>query len=292
MRRCAATNIPGLAKLLNIPEHRRFKRPRDAMRVLHETEISTLYDGGNNVGMLAMYHAAQRGDRQGDGTRHRGGGCHQQLDERAQRLLHRDDRARRTSSHPHRRLGTQRRPFGGTRPALGTNPIAFGLPSSRGPVVLDMGTSAFMATELAYCARASASRFPKGWRSTPKGGRRATRRWRGWAHCCRSAAIRASGSAFIVQALGVLAGSALDPDKDDGYLFIVLKPDLLIRSRRSSNSELSALIDRIKATPRQPGFDEIRIPGERAFRSRERALRDGIEIDRVVYEQLKSLHLD
>src|SRR6202035_4684720 len=49
----------GLAKLLNIPEHRRFKRPRYAMKVLRETELSTLYDGGNNVGMLAMYHAAR-----------------------------------------------------------------------------------------------------------------------------------------------------------------------------------------------------------------------------------------
>src|SRR5260370_18747653 len=44
-------------------------------------------------------------------------------------------------------------PFGGARPALGTNPIAFGMPSSRGPVVLDMGTSAFMGTDLAYRAR-------------------------------------------------------------------------------------------------------------------------------------------
>src|SRR5438045_7262147 len=49
----------GLAKILNIPEHRRFKRPRYAMKVLRETEISTLYDGGNNVGMLVMYHAAR-----------------------------------------------------------------------------------------------------------------------------------------------------------------------------------------------------------------------------------------
>ena len=49
----------GLAKLLNIPEHRRFKLPRQPMRVVHETEVSALYDGGNNVGMLAMYHAAQ-----------------------------------------------------------------------------------------------------------------------------------------------------------------------------------------------------------------------------------------
>jgi LDH2 family malate/lactate/ureidoglycolate dehydrogenase len=49
----------GLAKILNIPEHRRFKRPRYAISVLRETELSTLFDGGNNVGMLVMYHAAR-----------------------------------------------------------------------------------------------------------------------------------------------------------------------------------------------------------------------------------------
>src|SRR5260370_16329049 len=48
----------GLAKILNIPEHRRFPLPRRKMRILHETEVSALYDGGNNVGMVAMYHAA------------------------------------------------------------------------------------------------------------------------------------------------------------------------------------------------------------------------------------------
>src|SRR5246500_4010044 len=49
----------GLAKLLNIPEHQRFQQPRYPMRVVRETDVSVLYDGGNNVGMLAMYHAAR-----------------------------------------------------------------------------------------------------------------------------------------------------------------------------------------------------------------------------------------
>jgi len=51
------------------------------------------------------------------------------------------------------------------------------------------------------------------------------------------------------------------------------------------------LVDRIKSIPRQPGIDEIRIPGERSFRSRERLLRDGIEIDRLVYDALAALHV-
>ena len=43
----------------------------------------------------------------------------------------------------------------------------------------------------------------------------------------------------------------------------------------------------LKATPRQPGVDEIRIPSERAFR--ERALRrvQGIVIDRAVVDTLR-----
>jgi L-2-hydroxycarboxylate dehydrogenase (NAD+) len=49
------------------------------------------------------------------------------------------------------------------------------------------------------------------------------------------------------------------------------------------------LIERIKATPRQPGVDDIRIPSERAFRSRARALRAGLEIDRVVFDALVAL---
>ena len=45
-------------------------------------------------------------------------------------------------------------------------------------------------------------------------------------------------------------------------------------------------IERIKMTPRQPGVEEIRIPSERAFRERARRLREGISIDRKIYDAL------
>jgi LDH2 family malate/lactate/ureidoglycolate dehydrogenase len=98
------------------------------------------------------------------------------------------------------------------------------------------------------------------------------------------------GLAFIVHALGVLAGSALDPDRDDGYLFVVIKPDLLVPLDEFKR-QIAELVDRVKATPRQPGVEEIRIPGERSFRSRLRLQRDGIEIDRRVYDALAALHI-
>jgi LDH2 family malate/lactate/ureidoglycolate dehydrogenase len=49
----------GLAKILNIPESEHFKLPRRPMTVLRETGVSLAFDGGNNVGMLALFHAAQ-----------------------------------------------------------------------------------------------------------------------------------------------------------------------------------------------------------------------------------------
>jgi LDH2 family malate/lactate/ureidoglycolate dehydrogenase len=91
-----------------------------------------------------------------------------------------------------------------------------------------------------------------------------------------------------MQALGILAGSALDLEGENGYLFIVFKPDLLTPLETFKN-EMTALIDRVKATPRQPGIDEIRIPSEHAFHTRARALREGIEIDRAVHDALIAL---
>jgi LDH2 family malate/lactate/ureidoglycolate dehydrogenase len=52
---------------------------------------------------------------------------------------------------------------------------------------------------------------------------------------------------------------------------------------------MSEMLARVKATPRLPGVDEIRIPSERAFRERARHLREGIEIDRAIYDALLAL---
>jgi LDH2 family malate/lactate/ureidoglycolate dehydrogenase len=92
----------------------------------------------------------------------------------------------------------------------------------------------------------------------------------------------------MMQALGVLAGAGSDAESDYGYLFIAFRPDLL-GPADVFEQLVTQLVERIKATPRQPGVEEIRIPSERAFRSRERALREGLEIDRLVFDALVAL---
>ena len=54
-------------------------------------------------------------------------------------------------------------------------------------------------------------------------------------------------------------------------------------------SQMSEFVREIKATPRQPGVEEIRIPSERAMRERERRRKEGIVLERKVVESLQAL---
>jgi LDH2 family malate/lactate/ureidoglycolate dehydrogenase len=277
----------GLAKILNLPEHHRFEKPRGPMIVLHETPQSVQFDGGNENGMLVLYHATRAAIAKAQaGGIALVGVTNTWMSGRSAYYMEMVARADLVGIHT---AGSPRAvaPPGGLKPALGTNPIAFGMPSDDGPVLLDMGTSAFMATELKLRERLGQA-LPEGVAIDPEG--RPTRdatqarlgallTWGGY---------KGFGLSLMIQALGVFANSALDPDRDDGYLFVVFRPDLL-QPLDQAKRELSALIARVKATPTPPGGEPIRIPNERAFACRERLLREGLEIDRAVFDALEKL---
>ena len=277
----------GLAKILNIPEHRRFAQPRRPLRILHETEVSALYDGGNNNGMVAMYHAARatiaKAAAHGIAIV---GVTDSWMSGRSAYFVEMIARAELVAIHT-ASSGAAVAPHGGTRPVLGTNPIAFALPGADGPLVLDMGTSAFMGTDLALRVRLGTP-LPEGVAIDRDG--RPTRD----AEKARQGALlpfgghKGFGLGLIVQAFGLLGGAALIPGHDDGYVFIAFRPDLLV-PLADLKRELGALIDRVKAVPPLPGFAEIRIPGEQSAKNRERLLREGLEIDRLVYDRLTAL---
>jgi LDH2 family malate/lactate/ureidoglycolate dehydrogenase len=277
----------GLAKILNIPESPRFAMPRRPMSVLRETAVSTLYDGGNNNGMLTLHHAAKAAIAK---AASHGialiGLTNSWMSGRSAHFVEMIARADLVAIHT-ASAARAVAPFGGIRPALGTNPIAFALPTSRGPVVFDMGTAAFMMTELMLRERRGES-LPQGVAVDAAGAPTTdpTEARRG--ALLPFGGYKGFGLALMVQALGVLAGSALDIEGDNGFLFIVFRPDLLTPLDEFKR-EMTALIDRVKATPRAAGVDEIRIPSERAFRHRERALVEGIEIDRAVFEALERM---
>jgi LDH2 family malate/lactate/ureidoglycolate dehydrogenase len=277
----------GLAKILNVPESTHFRIPRRPIAVLRETDVSIALDGGNNVGMLALYHAAEAAIRK---SAAHGIALVAMTDAwMSGRSAYYVEMIARTGLVAIHTASSSRlvAPPGGTQPMLGTNPIAIAVPSSRGPIVLDMGTSAFMMTEVMLRERLGAE-LPEGVALGPDGAPT-----RDPAAARRGALLpfggyKGFGLALMMQALGLLAGSGSDAETDYGYLFIAFRPDL-IGPPEVFERAVTQLIERIKATPRQPGVDEIRIPSERAFRHRERALREGLEIDQLVADALGAL---
>jgi LDH2 family malate/lactate/ureidoglycolate dehydrogenase len=277
----------GLAKILNVPDSEHFRSPRRPMTVLHETDVSVAFDGGNNVGMLALYHAAQATIKK---TAAHGIALVSVTDSwmsgRSAYYVELIAKAGLVAIHTVSSSSLVAPP-GGIGSVLGTNPIAIAVPSSRGPIVFDMGTSAYMMTEVMLRERLG-ELLPEGVAIGPGG-----EPTRDPALARRGALLpfggyKGFGLALMIQALGVLAGSGSDVQSDYGYLFVAFRPDL-IGPIDVFEQRVAQLIDRIKATPRQPGVDDIRIPSERAFRSRARALRQGLQIDQLVYDALVAL---
>jgi len=278
----------GLAKILNVAADPRTAKPRSPITTVKETPYSALLDGGNNVGMLAMYRATEVAIEK---SRQHGfalvGVYDSFVSGRNAYYLEMAAKANLVGIHV---VSARPRvaPLGGTRPALGTNPIAFGVPSSRGPIIFDMGTAAIMASDLMLKARLH-QQLPEGVALDASG--LPTRD----PDEVRSGSIltfggyKGFGLSFCVQALGLLAGTASQKEKYYGFLMLVFDPNLLIPTN-AFKQEVSNLVDRIKATPRQPGIEEIRIPSERAFSERTQRLKDGaIFIEQTVFDALNAL---
>jgi Malate/L-lactate dehydrogenase len=93
------------------------------------------------------------------------------------------------------------------------------------------------------------------------------------------------GLALAMDALGTLSAGVRSAGAVSGSMFFAFKP-VLFASADAYRHEVGRRIGAIKATPRQAGITEIRIPGERSYATRARLLREGIEIDRKIHDAL------
>jgi LDH2 family malate/lactate/ureidoglycolate dehydrogenase len=287
----------GLPKLLNVVDNRDFRQPRQPVSVVRETGATALLDGGNTTGMIAAYRASEA-------TIHRAQAyglavvClgNTWMTGRSAYYCEMIARAGLVVLHTVASPASVA-PFGGTARALGTNPIAFGFPTDGDPLVIDMGTSAFMGTDLQFRARIGTP-IPEGVALGPDGQPTTD------AVTAHHGALlpfggpeggyKGFGLALAMDALGALTAGIRPADGVSGYMFFAFKPDLFV-SPDAYREEVGRRIAAIKATPRQVGVKEIRIPGERSYATRSRLLREGIEIDRKIHDALGRLaegHLD
>ncbi|MCC6629288.1 MAG: Ldh family oxidoreductase [Chloroflexi bacterium] len=177
-------------------------------------------------------------------------------------------------------------PHGGRTRAFGTNPIAYALPAGEErPIIFDAGTRASSGDGIER-ARRRGEPLPPDWAIDADG--------LPTTDPTRIAALlpfgghKGYGFALLPGILtGALAGSTAGcelththPDpavRGQSFLFLALDPDFF-----SSRAAFKELVDRqiraIHASPPRPGFDEVLVPGERAWREMERRRREGMPI--------------
>jgi LDH2 family malate/lactate/ureidoglycolate dehydrogenase len=278
-----------LPRILAIAQDAKTHQARQPVRVVHETPVSALLDGGNNVGYVAVYRAAQLAVDKARARQFAVVGVYNSYySGRNAYYMELIVNAGLVGMHlasaqPHVV------PPGGTRPALGTNPICFGFPSAHGPVIFDMGTAALQWGEVLLHAQLGLP-LPDGVGLDQDGQPTRVAQAAVCGGVLPVGGHKGYGLSFAVQAMGLLAGAALARGQvqDYGFLFVVFDPGLLIPADQFKH-QVSELIDRLKATPRQPGVAEIRIPSERAFRERERRRLEGLVVERKVVQALQAL---
>ena len=278
----------GLAKILNIAENPRSSRPRRPCTVVKETPVSALIDGGNNVGMLSVYRATEilidKARKSGIAVV----GVYDTYNSgRNAYYIERIAKADLVGIHLVS-ASMQVAPLGGARPALGTNPIAFGVPTAHGAMIFDMGTAAMMGSDLMLKSRLN-EMLPAGVAVDAEG-----RPTRDPGEARKGSILtfdgyKGFGLSLCIQALGLLAGAGSATETYYGFVLIAIDPAALVPLDRFK-AEVSRLLDRVRSTPRQPGVNEIRIPSERAFREREERLAEGvISVDQSVYDAVLKL---
>ena len=182
-------------------------------------------------------------------------------------------------------------PYGGARRAFGTNPLSFGIPVDHTPaVVSDFATTVVAEGKLRY-AREKGVPLPEGWILDKEG-----RPSRDPADFYAGGTILPFGGhkgyalALVVELLSLaLTGADAAPQPDgwhSGALFLCLNP-AAFRSIEAYDRGVTAILQRVKAVPPAPGFEEVLLPGEPERRTRAERSRDGIPLPDATWETLR-----
>ncbi len=194
--------------------------------------------------------------------------------------------------------------WGGAENLLGTNPIAFAIPTGEEPpVVLDIATTVVSyGTVKSY--RLLGKPMPEGWMVDAKDGKPLT-------DSARSAeglllpigGYKGAGLALVLGLLaGTLNGAAFGRDVidfnyndtdacDTGHFFIALDVSRfipIVDFKREIDRQLRSL----RSSKRLPGVDAIRLPGEQRAERQQDRKKNGIPIAGEVLAQLDKLAAD
>lgn len=185
-------------------------------------------------------------------------------------------------------------PYHGTRAAVvATNPLSLAVPGASAPIVLDMATSVASLGRLASFRRAGRP-LPPGWAldadgnpttdaaraelPLPLGGPKGA----GLALMFEIIASVMTGNPILAPAITESGAAALHRQN----AFVIAIDIARFIDPAAFGANVSRLVAALKAQPRQAGFDEILMPGERGDRVYAERLRSGIAIPDTTWNDL------
>lgn len=184
-------------------------------------------------------------------------------------------------------------------PVIGTNPLAYAVPTRGRPVFLDIATSVVAASKI-LTARAAGTRIPDNWMVDERGlpsTDPSIYPERGVV--VPMAGHKGYGIALLIEILsGVLTGAAVlsrvgnwladEPEvTDQGHAFIVIDVNTLMPLDRFKD-RMEAAMAEIRSAPRAEGVDRIYVPGEMEWERYAEAYDRGIKLpDFVILNLLR-----
>lgn len=281
----------GLSRAISIVERiRRHGDRRRPIRILRETPVSALLDGGDHIGYVVAHRATTLAIAKAKTSGLALVGANDtwytgMLSYFAEMATAEGFVAMIASN-----ASPWVAPHDATEGRFGTNPICFGFPSTGDPIIWDIGTSAIMHAEavlaqrlgrelpegVAFDAEGQPTRDP----AASLGGAFAA--WGGH---------KGSGLGLVVQMLGMMAGSpALPPDLAGfGYLMVLMNPGLLT-SVEEFKAQVANYAEAVRCSRPVEGGAAVRMPFDRSAAERRRRLAEGfIDVPDAVCERLAKI---
>lgn len=182
-------------------------------------------------------------------------------------------------------------PYLGTSRVFNTNPISWGVPAAQhSPVFMDYATSACSWGKIQTAVDKGAS-IPEGWLLNADGEPTTDPRDQQRGGVMVPFGLhKGYGLTFMVEILsGGLTGTscaALAAYKSEFAMVLMAVNIAAFQPLDEFCQTVDELVDATKSARKAPGVDEILVPGEIEWKTREQRLRDGIDIPEAAWERI------